>query len=262
LRKISKLYQRDPKRYHTLYHSVFLKEPAYHRFEAELSRIYSNASRWDIENNPVISTRIAVIRKQMANVAVKYQRQQARRKQILREMAEKKIARWESRHNRVYSPSNSLVSSTSDVSCQTVDSESLREHPPQIAAIDEARVPQPLPPVRAPQPPTNKRRAPQPPTQPTPSLRLAEVVVCKEMSTNSTQTEGTRPTTTSATQTEPLPQEHEAELSSLRLEVERLKDEIDELIAEAERRGEFNPSQKSKEKKGTLAKIFSMKKKK
>jgi len=198
----------------------------------------------------------------MADVAVKHQKKQARRAQILREMAEKKIARWELRHNCVYSLCNSTSSSTSDVSCQTVDSEPLQEHPSETAAINEARAPQPSPPVRAPQPPVNKRRAPQPPAQPTPSLRLTEVVVCKEMSTNSTQTEGTRPTTTSATQTEPLPQEHEAELSSLRLEVERLKDEIDELIAEAERRGEFNPSQKNKEKKGTLAKIFSMKKKK
>jgi hypothetical protein len=82
---------------------------------------------------------------------------------------------------------------------------------------------------------------------------------------NSTQTDCTHPTVTSATQTDPLPQDQSAEqVSILRLEVQRLRDQIDELIDDAERRGHFdnlNPQQ-GKEKKGALAKFFSMKKKK
>jgi len=95
-------------------------------------------------------------------------------------------------------------------------------------------------------------------------------VSAKEMSTNTTQTDSAHFTVTSATQTEPLPQENDAELSLLRIEVKKLREEVDGLntyiLDEAERRGELDynhsPQQKSKEKKGTLAKIFSMKKKK
>jgi uncharacterized small protein (DUF1192 family) len=92
-----------------------------------------------------------------------------------------------------------------------------------------------------------------------------QVVSSITQADTSTQTDSTHFTAISATQTDPLPQDQSAEqVSFLRLEVQRLRDQIDELIDDAERRGQFdnlNPQQ-SKEKKGALAKFFSMKKKK